>query len=113
MTQVSGDEARVQLREMIVEIRMLEDQIETPAQTRRRTFRIVRGTLINVAGFALAAPTGGWSVILCAVGFWEWADALGEDAQVMNRQLEIRRRVNELRRQLSSIKRDMETTKDG
>jgi hypothetical protein len=108
----SGADLRAQLRELVIESTLLEAQIESRAETRKRTFRLIRGTALNVAGFALAEPTGGWSVLVCAVGLWDWADALGEDARIMNQQIAIRRRVDELKRRLDDIQSELDQSEE-
>ncbi len=78
-------------RELAAEIRGYGRLIETDETTRKRTRRILRGTMLNFVGLAAAVPTGGLSLVLCAAGLLDWADGLVDDAKAMNEQLELRR----------------------
>jgi hypothetical protein len=78
-------------RELGAELRGVAALIEPAHVTRKRTRRLLRGTALNFAGLAAAVPTGGISLLLCAGGLLDWADALVEDANAMNDQLRYRR----------------------
>lgn len=78
-------------RELGAELRGIAALIEPAQATRKRTRKLLRGTALNFAGLAAAVPTGGISLLLCAGGLLDWADALVEDANAMNGQLRYRR----------------------
>lgn len=77
--------------ELAAEIRGIGKLIESEAAVRKRTRKILRGTVFNFVGLAAAAPTGGLSLVLCAAGLFDWADGLVDDARAMNEQLENQR----------------------
>jgi hypothetical protein len=53
-------------------------------------------------------PTGGFSLLLCAGGLLDWADALVEDAKVMNDQLRYQRIYLEKQAFLAHVAAELE-----
>lgn len=72
-----------------VEISATRAHLDERVSPRKRTFRIIRSTLLNFAGLALAAPTSGASTILCAVGISEWVEMIEDDARDYNRRIRL------------------------
>ncbi len=76
------DDALVALaRELGADLRADAAHIEPEQAARKRTRKLLRGAVLNFTGLAAAGPTGGLSLLLCAGGLLDWADALVEDAE--------------------------------
>jgi hypothetical protein len=93
------------------EIARKEGELDALPGSTKRTIRVARGTLLNLAGLALAVPTGGLSAILCAAGLWDWAEGIVEDAAVMNRENELRRGLHALKALLDAAEQELENKK--
>lgn len=107
-SRLLSDTALVALSgELAAEVRILRKQVESEAAIRKRTRKILAGTVFNFVGLAAAAPTGGLSLVLCAAGLFEWADGLVEDARAMNEQLENRRIYLEKQAFLAHVQAEM------
>jgi len=95
-------------RELAAELRGIARLLESEAAARKRTRRILRGTVFNFVGLAAAAPTGGLSLILCAAGLFDWADGLVDDARAMNEQLWNQRAYLEKEEFLAHVRAELE-----
>jgi hypothetical protein len=95
-------------RELGAELRGIAALIEPAEATRKRTRKLLRGTALNFAGLAAAVPTGGFSLLLCAGGLLDLADALVEDAKVMNDQLRYQRIYLEKQAFLAHVAAELE-----
>jgi hypothetical protein len=95
-------------RELGAELRGIAALIEPTQATRKRTRKLLRGSVLNFVGLAAAVPTGGFSLLLCAGGLLDWADTLVEDAKVMNDQLRYHRIYLEKQAFLAHVAAELE-----
>ena len=95
-------------RELGAELRGIAALIEPAEATRKRKRKLLRGTALNFAGLAAAVPTGGFSLLLCAGGLLDLADAFVEDAKVMNDQLRYQRIYLEKQAFLAHVAAELE-----
>jgi hypothetical protein len=108
---LSDLELRSLHHDLVVEIAVARSQIEPKSQRRKRTIRVVRGAVVNFAGLLFAVPTNGVSLLVCIVGFTDWAEAIAEDAEAMNRQIELERLRREQETLLAEILAELERRK--
>ena len=101
MALTAAERARAQ--QLAIELAYLDAQVETPSETRRLTLKLIRGVVLNVIGFAAAPPTGGLSAIACVIGFWDLAEALGDDLRNYNHQRAVRARIASIERQIADL----------
>jgi hypothetical protein len=80
---------------LTVEIASIQSQVEPPTASRKRTWRLIRSTILMAGGF-FGATVDLWSLILAALGMWDWLDSVSEDAVVTNRQIDVSQRLTYL-----------------
>ncbi len=84
-----------------------EAQIEPSAFQRRRTFKILRGTVLMAGGF-FGATFDPITLFLILLGAWDWIDGFSEDAAAMNRQIALHREANDISEQLDAAQARLE-----
>jgi hypothetical protein len=102
------DELENLTRELERKIARNQGELDAAPSAGERNKRLARGTLLNVAGLALAVPTGGISAILCVIGLWDWADAIVDDAAAANREIELRKERREIEILLAATEQKLE-----
>lgn len=95
------------VRDIRGQIIAYEAQIERRSQRRKRTIKLVRGTLLTAGGF-LTATYDLLALFLVLTGLWDWIDAVAEDAQSMNHQTVLRRDLKRLEDQLTLAENEFE-----
>jgi hypothetical protein len=63
------------LRDLRLQIALLEPNIETWKDRRRRTIKIVRGTILTAGGF-IGATIDPLGLLLVVLGGWDWVEAI-------------------------------------
>jgi hypothetical protein len=97
-TELSEHISRLNLR-----IAELAPQLDTSRDQRRRTVRIVRGTILTAGGLFTAGTVDLLGILLVILGCWDWAEGISDDAEATNRGLAVRRRMNEFEAELEVI----------
>jgi hypothetical protein len=103
---LSDSELLERLQALRLQIALLEPDIEDRKDRRRRTIKIVRGTILAAGGF-LGATVDPMGLFLVLLGGWDWVEGISDDATEMNKNLAVRRRVNELAAQLDEIELEL------
>jgi hypothetical protein len=93
--------------QVLGDIRVYEAQLESENRRRQRSQKVFRGTLLNFVGLVAAVPTGGVTLVLCAAGMLDWADAIVDDAKAINQQMALRRAYNEEFALLSELREEL------
>ena len=101
IAHLSGRELGELIRDLTVEIAAFQGQVEQDAGARKRTWRLVRSTILMTGGF-FGAAVDLWALTLAALGIWDWIDSVSEDAVLTNRQLAISRRLSDLEFKLAT-----------
>ncbi|MFZ1883320.1 MAG: hypothetical protein WAU53_06875 [Rhodoplanes sp.] len=86
---LTDDELTEEILRLQIEIAIRRAQIEPPSAKRKRSLRLARGTLLTGLGFfgLTLDPISG---IIAIVGFFDWMEAVREDAAVLNQQIRLR-----------------------
>lgn len=86
---LSDDELSEEIRRLQVEIAIRRALIEPRSAERRRSVRLARGTLLTALGFfgLTLDPISG---VVAVVGFFDWMEAVREDALAYNQQIRLR-----------------------
>jgi hypothetical protein len=95
------------VRDIRGQINACEVQIERRSQRRKRTIKLVRGTLLTAGGF-VTATYDILAFFLVLAGLWDWIEAVAEDAEAMNRQIALMRNLRDLEDELRSVEKEFE-----
>ncbi len=106
LRRLSDDELKDYLRDLTIRIALLEPHLETSEDRRRRTVKIVRGTILSAGGF-LGAEKSPLGFLLVLLGGWDWIEAISDDAKATNKNLVIRRGINALNAELDDVEREL------
>ncbi len=98
---LSDIELRDRIRLLELEIAACSARIDTDADELRRTRRLARGTFLTAAGF-FGLALDPISAVVAVVGFFDWIEALRDDAA----QAKLR---NSLRGDLARLKAALES----
>jgi hypothetical protein len=104
---LSTPDLRNRIRELDREIARLKELIPTEEQERKGTRRLVRGAALTIGGLILAPPLGVATLLLTAVGLWDWVDGVVEDNQTMNKALAARNRIIVLTAELDAAETEL------
>jgi hypothetical protein len=99
---LSDTELLERLRDLRLQIALLAPDIETREDRRRRTTKIVRGTILAAGGF-IGATIDPMGLMLVLLGGWDWVEGISDDANEMNKNLALHKRVVELNNELGEI----------
>lgn len=83
------------ISELTIEIAALQEQVEPTSGSAKRTWRLVRSTILMTGGL-FAATIEIWTVILALLGLWDWIDTIREDVAFTNRQNAISQQLTDL-----------------
>jgi hypothetical protein len=106
LSTLSNTELDLLIRALVAKIASLKTQIESPSARRKRTRRLLRGTALMVGGF-VGATVNPLTVVLVAVGLWDWFDSVDEDAKTYNRERRIQQEIPFLEREFSEAEEEI------
>lgn len=103
LAELSDRELVDYARDLAYRIGALDGQVETSGSRRKRTFKIIRSTILISGGLVGATLVDLLGLVITVLGFWDCIEAIQDDAVAMNRQLESRRTISNLANELNAI----------
>jgi hypothetical protein len=104
---LSDIELRDHIRVLELEIAACEARINPDAEELKRSRRLGRGTFLMAAGF-LGLSLDPISALVAVVGFFDWVEALRDDAAQANSRSLLRRQSIHLKTQLALLENEVE-----
>jgi len=101
-THLSDRELGERIHDLTVEIASVKDQIEPDSASLKRSWRLARSTIL-MAGGLFGASVEVWTLVLAGLGFWDWIDAVVEDAAASNRRVNLKQRLAQLEYKLAVL----------
>ena len=101
-TRLSDRELGERIHDLTVEIASIANQIEPDSAAFKRSWRLARSTIL-MGGGLFGATVEVWTLVLAALGMWDWIDAVAEDAAAGNRRSKLQQRLAELEFRLVAL----------
>jgi len=107
---LSDVELQSEIHLLEIEIATCEAQIDSDAEEAKRSRKIARGTFLTAAGFfgLTFDPISGLVVL---VGFFDWIEAIRDDAVAYTLRLRMERRRMELRSHYAALESEVRRRK--
>lgn len=103
---LSDGELRERIHDLTVEIASIKEQIESDSVSFKRSWRLARSTILMAGGLA-GAGVELWTLVLAALGLWDWIDAVVEDAAAANRRSSLKQRLAQFESRLATLRLEM------
>ncbi|HEY2757625.1 MAG TPA: hypothetical protein VGJ01_18000 [Pseudolabrys sp.] len=106
LESLSDIEIKDRIRQLELEIAACEGRVETDADEARRSRRLARGTFLTAAGF-FGLTLDPISAVIILVGFFDWMEALRDDARQTNLKAALTWQSAKLKAQLELVEAEV------
>ena len=106
LSTLSDIELRDQIQLLELEIAACAARISTDAEEQKRSRRLARGTFLTAAGF-FGLALDPISAVVAVIGFFDWIEALHDDAAQTNSRIILRRQLVHLRAPLALLQAEV------